>query len=192
MSDEDSISKKKQPKYMNEEETKLLLRTPYKTRQDHILMLKFGLKCGLRSNEIVSVQVKDIQETMHEGRKLGLIYILGKGDVERTVPMELDFLLEVQEYIKNNNLLYEDKLFDMSNRGLRKMVKRYGERAGIEKKLHPHMLRHTYAVHNLKAGMNLRTLQKLLGHKHLTTTQVYLDITGMDVIDEFLEHRLPY
>ena len=189
---ENRTKSKKQPKYMQEDEAKLLLRTPYQTRKDHILMLKYGLKCGLRSDEIVNVQVRDMQEIEHDGKKIGILTVLGKGNELRTVPMTYEFLIEVHEYIKVNNLQYNDKLFDMSVRGLRKMVKRYGKRAEIEKDLHPHMLRHTYAVYCLKSGMNLRTLQKLLGHKNLTTTQIYLDITGMDVIDDFINHQLPF
>ena len=80
----------------------------------------------------------------------------------------------------------------MKDRGFRAMVKRYGKRCGLEKDVHPHMLRHTFAVHCLKSGMNLRTVQKLLGHEHLTTTQIYLDVTGQDVADDFYAHPLPY
>ena len=183
---------KKEPKYMQEEEGNLLLATPYKTNPSHILMLKFGLKCGLRSSEIVNIQVKDMEETIHKGRKFGLLTVLGKRNTTRTVPMEYEFLIEVNEYIKLFNLKHEDKLFDMTTRGFGKMVKRYGIRAGIDKNLHPHMLRHTFAVYCLKSGMNLRTLQKLLGHKKISTTEIYLDITGLDVLDEFAEHRLPF
>lgn len=181
--------KGKLPKYMNTEEIKLLLNTPYKTKQDHILLMKFGAKCGLRSEEILEIVVKDFDFNDHEYPNMRII---GKGSYERTVPIAQSFVHEIKIYIEKNNLESEDKLFEMSDRGFRKMVKRYGKRCGIEKNVHPHMLRHTFAVHCLKKGMNLRTLQKILGHKHLSTTQIYLDITAMDVADDFNEHPLPY
>lgn len=185
---EDKV-KKPLPKYLGETEIKQLLNAPYKTRQDHILMMKFGAKCGLRSEEILEVVVKDLN---FENPKHPTIRVIGKGSIERIVPIPLDFAREIEEYIRKNNLGYEDKLYDMKERGLRSMVKRYGTRCGLLQDVHPHMLRHTFAVHCLKSGMNLRTLQKLLGHKHLTTTQIYLDITGQDVADDFYAHPLPY
>ncbi|MCK4544164.1 tyrosine-type recombinase/integrase [candidate division WOR-3 bacterium] len=177
------------PKYLKEQEIKQLLNEPYKTKQDHILLMKFGSNCGLRSEEILEIAVKDISFVSHE---LVTIRVIGKGSIERIVPVPLAFSNEVQDYIKKNSLGYEDKLFDMKERGFRAMVKRYGKRAGLEQDVHPHMLRHTFAVHCLKQGMNLRTLQKLLGHKYLTTTQIYLDVTGQDVADDFYAHPLPY
>lgn len=177
------------PKYLEESEIKQLLNAPYKTKQDHILMMKFGAKCGLRSEEILEITVSDIS---FEDPAFPKIRVIGKGDKERIVPIPHDFAREIEIYIKKNNLGYEDKLFDMKSRGFRVMVKRYGERCGIQKDVHPHMLRHTFAVHCLKSGMNLRTVQKLLGHKNLTTTQIYLDITGQDVADDFFNHKLPY
>jgi len=180
---------KKLPKYLTPGEVEALLNAPYKTNRHHILMLKFGLNCGMRSHEILKVRVKDMSLN---GEGYPRIRILGKGQKERIVPIPYEFAKEIEKYIQDNNLGYEDQLFDMKPRGFRDMVKRYGVRAGLEKDIHPHILRHTYAVSCLKAGMNLRTLQKLLGHDHLSTTQIYLDVTGMDIADDFYNHPLPY
>jgi len=152
-------------------------------------MMKFGAKCGLRSEEIIEIVVGDFDFSDH---KYPTLRIVGKGSYERIIPIDHAFVHEIQEYIDKNNLGKQDKLFDMTNRGFRAMVKRYGKRCGLEKDVHPHMLRHTFAVQSLKAGVNLRTLQKILGHKHLSTTQIYLDITGEDVADDFYHHPLSY
>jgi integrase/recombinase XerD len=72
----------------------------------------------------------------------------------------------------------EDSLFPLSTRQIRNIVYRYSE-------LHPHTFRHSFAVYCLRNGMNLRALQKILGHSGLNTTQVYLDLVGADLQDEY-------
>ena len=79
----------------------------------------------------------------------------------------------------------------MSTRHVERLVAEYGLKAGISQHVHPHMLRHSFAVHCLQAGMNLRTVQKMLGHSSLTTTQIYLDVTGDDIKQDYFEHPLP-
>lgn len=177
---------KKIPKYLSVGELKALLSAPYKTNRHHILMMMYGCKCGLRNAEICSVKVSDHDFVEHT------VTVWGKGSKERVVHVPLDFENEIKKYLEEKNLKGGDKLFDITPKGLYAMVKRYGVRAGIDKNTHPHTLRHTYAVHGLKAGWNLRILQKALGHESLTTTQIYLDITDEDMADVMRRHPLPY
>jgi len=174
------------PKYLSIDELKALLSAPYKTNHRHILMMKYGCKCGLRNAEICNVKVSDHNFIEHN------MIVFGKGSKDRMVPVPLDFENDIKKYVGDKNLIGGDRLWDMTPKGLYAMVKRYGIRADIDKNVHPHVLRHTYAVHGLKAGWNLRTLQKALGHKSLTTTQVYLEITDGDMADDMMRHPLPY
>lgn len=177
---------KKLPDYLSEENIKKLLDAPYKTNQHHIIMMKFAYKVGLRNSEICYLRKRHI---LFEESKVKVEE--GKGAKDRIVPIPFDFLMEIKEYIEKHELKHDDRLFDIKERGLRAMMKRYGERAGIEQNIHPHLLRHTFAVHSLKAGANLRSVQKALGHKHLSTTEIYLGITDEDVAEDFRRHPLP-
>jgi len=179
------MATKSTPKYLGIEEIRSLLDAPYKTAKHHILMLKFMYKGGLRASETSTITAGNINS---EESKIRLV---GKGGVERTIPIPLDFLREIEEFIGIHNLSHVDRLFDITPGGIRAMVKRYAVRAGIEQRVHPHMLRHSFAVHRLKAGANLRSIQKALGHSSLTTTQIYLDIVGDDIAEDFNKHPLP-
>ena len=177
---------KKLPKYLSEEEIRTLLDTPYKTNKHHILMMKLAYKCGLRNSEVCHITVKDIK---FDERKVHVFQ--GKGAKDRLVPMPYDLMEDLKKYIDMYKLEYNDRLFDITERGFGKMIERYGKRAGLDKKISPHMLRHSFAVHRLKAGASLRSVQKALGHTSLTTTQIYLDITDEDVQEDFDKHPLP-
>lgn len=177
---------KKLPKYLTVEEIRSLFGAVYKTDIKYLLIMKFMYKCGCRGAEVTNIYVRDINA---EERKLNIIQ--GKGNQDRIVPIPLDFLIEIEKYIKVHDLQPNDKVFDITTGGIRDVVKRYGERAGLQKKINPHMLRHSFAVHSLKSGRNLRSLQLALGHKQLSTTQIYLDITGQDLQEDFEHNPLP-
>jgi len=178
---------KKLPKYLPAEKLRSLLNAPYKTKLDHILIMKLMAKCGLRVSEAVAVtkghfNFEDLSLTVRDG----------KGGKDRVVPFDRTLSIELQHYIEIHKLSAADKLFDISTRAVHSMVAAYGVRAGLEEKVHPHMLRHSFAVHALQSGMNLRTVQKILGHASLTTTQIYLDVTSDDIAADYTEHSLPY
>ena len=88
-------------------------------------------------------------------------------------------------------LIISERNESLSTRQVERSVENYGKLANIDQPIHPHMLRHSFAVHCLKSGMNLRTVQKMLGHSSLTTTQIYLDITGDDIKQDYFDHPLP-
>lgn len=82
----------------------------------------------------------------------------------------------------------EEKLgYGMSRRTVERIVSRVARKAGIRRKVSPHVLRHTFAVHTLQKGVSLATLQRLLGHGNLSTTQLYLNMSGDEAVREFRE-----
>jgi integrase/recombinase XerD len=125
-----------------------------------------------------------------------LTVIEGKGKKDRTVPIprslagklkSYKYMREREKSDSTNYLFttyYNKKYKKFSSRGLEKMIKKYSKAAGVgvgdKDYIYPHTLRHSYAVHLLKEGTNLRTVQKNLGHASLTNTQIYLDLIGED------------
>ena len=148
--------------------------------------------CGMRASEICSLRLADIDETG------GVIYVRGKGDKERIVPYVGTLRGAVKRYLEVARPLLsrgdKDLLF-LSSRGgqlsrgaLWRIVQRRGRNAGIAKsRLHPHVLRHSFATHLQRRGMDLRTLQELLGHASIATTEKYahLDTELRDIYDSF-------
>jgi integrase/recombinase XerD len=118
----------------------------------------------------------------------------GKGGKDRLIPVDhqtLDMIEYFVEDATSGYIILFERNDKMSTRQIERLVADYGKKAGIEQHVHPHMLRHSFAVHCLKAGMNLRTVQKMLGHSSLTTTQIYLDITGDDIKEDYNKHPIP-
>ncbi|MDR1916570.1 MAG: tyrosine-type recombinase/integrase [Synergistaceae bacterium] len=166
-------------------------------RDKTIIEMAYG--CGLRASELVSIKVSDIDETG------GIIYVKGKGGKERIVPYVGTLKSSVRRYIaaareelrtgtdegKGDGA---DFLFltkngrQMSRQELWSIIQRRGRRAAIAKsRLHPHVLRHSFATHLQRRGMDLRTLQELLGHSSIATTEKYahLDTELRDIYDSF-------
>ena len=137
--------------------------------------------CGLRISELCGLQAGDIDWTQR------LVRVRGKGKKERLIPIGETALEAIQSYW---NLLPQPPtggapVFVMSARKLKPVLprhlqlrlKRYLAIAGLDPHLTPHKLRHSYATHMLDAGADLRSVQELLGHAHLVTTQVYTHLT---------------
>lgn len=197
---------KKLPEVLTEEELAALVRQANRrspTGVRNLAMLFCMGRCGLRVGEVVALQTKDISDhTLHVWR--------GKGAKDRTVPLDpqtaqaLDAWREVRKKrgIRTRALFttiteraegtatIAGREVDARTRAgkpvssvyVRQMVKRYGERAGLEKDVHPHTLRHTAATTWLRQGFNLREVQKLLGHSSPATTEVYTHVFDEDLV----------
>lgn len=144
---------------------------------------------GLRVSEVCLLQMKDINR--NEQR----ILISGKGGRERYVPLDPIVDEAIQEYLKSRNssiaeLFVSKKRGSLTPRAIQLMVKKYAQEAKIDKKVTPHKLRHTCATHLLQEGAHLVSIQKLLGHKSLTTTQIYLHITIVDLKELSKQHPI--
>ncbi|WP_321421906.1 tyrosine-type recombinase/integrase [uncultured Methanobacterium sp.] len=130
---------------------------------------------GLRVSELVNLKVKDLdldERTIH---------IRGKGEKDRIVLFDYVTRDLIRVYLKdidgNNEYLFVNRQGNcLTTRYIQKMIKRYAQLSGIKKKVTPHILRHSFATHLLKNGMDIRVIQRLLGHSNLTTTQIYTSV----------------
>jgi integrase/recombinase XerC len=188
---------KRLPKFLTAKQMEELLAAPLKllpadrkavkspktvllSRRD-VAVLETIYSCGLRISEVCSLQAADIDWSEH------LVRVRGKGKKERLVPIGQTALDAVKAYW---NLLplypsgespvffaVSKKLRPVSARDLQLRLKKYLALAGLDPHLTPHKLRHSYATHLLDAGADLRSVQELMGHAHLATTQVYTHVT---------------
>ncbi len=136
---------------------------------------------GLRLSELAALNVMDIDFNQQ------LVKVLGKGRKERIVPVGKTALQSIREYLEETGDLrkgsgagvFEEPLFlnargkRISTRSIARMIDEAAEKSGLGRKISPHALRHTFATHLLNAGADLRSIQELLGHKSLSTTQKY-------------------
>lgn len=154
---------------------------PYRDRA--ILEMLYG--CGLRISELVGLNLSDIEFAGE------YIIVRGKGGKERLVPLGSFVLSALHDYLtaerdqlaSRRNQLPTPGVFlncwgkRLSTRWVRKIVDSYARQAGIDRKVFPHMLRHSYATHLLERGADLRSVQELLGHSRLSTTQIYTHVS---------------
>ncbi len=133
------------------------------------------LDTGLRLSEFCSLTREAVDWQAHR------VTVVGKGGKKRVVPMtpRVRALLEA-------HFAVEDRI-SMSRRTVQEIIRRVARRAGIMRKVTPHILRHTFAVMSLRRGLSLPSLQRLLGHEHLVTTALYLNMSNEEAIREFLE-----
>jgi integrase/recombinase XerD len=168
-------------KIMTAAEVKRLLETARTIRHAAILNLLYDL--GLRANELAHLRVSDFDKASRS-----LIIRFGKGGRHRTLPYGETLRDVLNEYFRQRRP--KDWLFrgvkgheHTSVRGVQWVVKETVKRAGLSRDIHPHTLRHTFAVHYLNNGGNLVRLQQLLGHAHLTTTLLYLRYANIPLVD---------
>ncbi|HKL61013.1 MAG TPA: site-specific tyrosine recombinase XerD [Acholeplasma sp.] len=161
---------------------------PLSLRNIALLELIYG--SGLRVSELLSLQIPDIHLTA------GYVRVMGKGSKEREIPLGEISVLALRKYISNGRqLLIKMKTNDLflnstgqrlSRQGFFKILKKIAVNAGVTKDVSPHMLRHSFATHLLEAGVDLRTLQELLGHEDISTTQIYTHISQKHIKDAYL------
>jgi integrase/recombinase XerC len=186
--------KKQLPSFLSIEEMEQLLKapnisTPQGQRDKAILELFYA--AGLRVSEVVQLNLNHVDLISRE------IRVWGKGSKERVVLMGEPAVNTLQLYLhQGRHRLLDagraDALFvnrygkRISSRSIQTMVARYAREAGITTRVHPHMLRHTFATQLLNGGADLRVVQELLGHASLTSTQIYTHVTGERVRDVYL------
>ena len=168
------------PKSMSEQDVERLLDAP--NIQTNIglrdrCMLELMYASGLRVSELVQLRLA------HVDMQVSLLRVLGKGGKERMVPFGATAALYLQQWLQQRP---SATLFLFSGRGKNAMtrqnfwlrVKKYAEEAGIYPAPSPHTLRHAFATHLLSHGANLRSIQLMLGHAHITTTEIYTHISN--------------
>jgi integrase/recombinase XerD len=155
-------------------------------------MLELLYSSGLRVSELVKLRVEDINF------EAGFIRIVGKGSKERVVPVNQRAMDKVNQYISDSRQAflksrYSEYLFvtgrgaPMTRQRFWQTIKVYGKQLGIE--LSPHIMRHSFATHLLEGGADLRSLQKMLGHSDISTTQIYTKVTMDRVKKVYREHH---
>ena len=170
----------KLPQILSEQEVLSLLDAPtldkpagYRDRA----MLEVMYGSGLRVSELVGLNVGDIDE-------LGFVRCLGKGNKERIIPIGSHALQAASDYLKyargrlvtnprERALFVNARGSRLTRQGFWKILKGWAKAAGIKKEISPHMIRHSFATHLLRHGADLRSVQEMLGHADLTTTQIY-------------------
>ena len=144
-------------------------------------MLELAYGAGLRVSEWISLGVRDV---LMEDR---LVRVFGKGSKERLVPIGRSAIGAVATYIRELRpklekgrgkgvLLLNARGEPLSRMGAWKLLRKYVARAGIDKKVSPHTLRHSFATHLLEGGADLRAVQEMLGHADISTTQIYTHV----------------
>jgi len=146
------------------------------------LIIYLLLDTGMRLSELANLKKKNIKWQQ------GVIEVYGKGGIygkqskRRTVPLspKVRTILEIQ-------IAMDDKedLIIFSPRTIQRMVEKVAERAGITNKVTPHVLRHTFSINAIRKGVNLRALQEALGHDHISTTEIYLNYSGKNIVEDF-------
>ncbi|MGI8743280.1 MAG: tyrosine recombinase XerC [Bryobacteraceae bacterium] len=156
------------------------LERPYPERDVAIFELLYG--CGLRISELVGLNLTDFDFTEH------WIRVRGKGRKERQVPFGGKAAMAVERYLRARPVTAGDALFlnrhgqRLTDRGARGIVKLYATMLTGDSGIHPHSFRHAYATHLLSDGADLRSIQELLGHSQLSTTQKYTQVSLVDLM----------
>ncbi len=176
---------KRLPKVLTIKEVENLLKQPSSTSAAGLrdrAMLELLYATGIRVSELISLNVSDLNLEM------GFLRCMGKGSRERIVPMGSVAIRCVKEYLTNGRAKLvsnpEEKALFVNHHGRRltrqgfwKIVKKYAHDAKIQKDITPHTLRHSFATHLLENGADLRSVQEMLGHADISTTQIYTQIT---------------
>jgi len=176
---------KKLPGVLDVNEVEKILSTPNGSNKLGLrdkAMLELFYACGTRVSELINLKVNDLFFDDE------IIRVFGKGSKERLIPIGSSAIKWVGEYLKKsrpllmkkskseNNLFLNSRGSKLSRMGVWKIIDRYVKEAGIEKDVHPHTFRHSFATHLLEGGADLRAVQEMLGHADISTTQIYTHI----------------
>jgi integrase/recombinase XerC len=183
---------KRLPSFLEIDEIARLLDAPqgerWDSKRDKTLM-EFLYSSGLRVSELVGINLEDVDK---DG---GLLKVRGKRKKERIVPIGGIALKALENYLSARPIksarVNEDPLFinknytRLTDRSVRRVILKYAAKLGIQKDIYPHMFRHSFATHMLDRGADLRSVQELLGHENLSTTQIYTHVSIKKVREAF-------
>lgn len=172
------------PKYINNNQVDALLAACDLSKPQGLrdrAMLDFLYATGLRVSELCHVRVSDLE------RNMGFVRVVGKGNKHRIVPVGKSALQSVELYLAQARskllrgrpspfLFVTNRGGAMSRQAFWKLLAGYGKKAGMFHDLTPHVLRHTFATHLLEGGADLRSVQTMLGHADISTTQIYTHV----------------
>ena len=185
----------KLPHVLGRAEVKRLLDQPKGTEpialRDRAL-LELMYACGLRASEAIAL------EPQHLDLRDGVARVLGKGSKERIVPIGREAVKAVEIYLRRGRPVLvgareQAKLFvnfrggALTRQGLYKVIERHARTAGLAQKMSPHTLRHSFATHLLAGGCDLRSVQEMLGHADVSTTQLYTHLSSEHLKDAYFK-----
>lgn len=180
---------KRLPEFLDENEAKILVEAPDLNTtlglRDRAL-LETLYAGGLRINELVNINIQDLD------LGAGVVRVMGKRSRERLAPLGSEAISALTDYLRNARLSllakapvsFESAVFlnrwgkRLSERGIRKLLDKYVEQVCLERRISPHALRHSFATHLLNAGADLRSVQEMLGHVSLSSTQIYTHVSN--------------
>lgn len=165
---------KKLPQPIDISEVQLLINACENIKHKAIICLLYG--CGLRVSEVINLRITDI-----DSKRNVINIICGKGKKDRQVMLDASLL----EILRNYYSAYKPKeyLFNghgslqYSERSINQFLKKYADKAKINKRVHAHLLRHCFATHSLEQGTDISRIQKLLGHNSIKTTLIYTQVS---------------
>ncbi len=158
-------------------------------------MLELLYACGLRVSELINLDLLSLNT------RQGIVRVMGKGEKERLVPLGEEALSWLNKYLEEGRDLLckkdnRDSALFLSKRGKSMTrqtfwyrIKEYAIQSGVDKTISPHTLRHAFATHLLNHGADLRTVQLLLGHTSLSTTQIYTEVARHRMKEIHTEHH---
>jgi integrase/recombinase XerD len=185
------------PKYLNIEEVERLLQAPDVSKPQGFrdtAMLELLYATGLRVSELTGLMLK------HLNVQAGYLICYGKGSKERVVPVGSKALQILKEYIAGTRkkfvkgrdchyLFVTNRGDAFTRQGFWKLIKKYQRKAGIKKLVTPHVLRHSFATHLLERGADLRSVQMMLGHSDISTTEIYTFVTKERLKEVFKKYH---
>jgi integrase/recombinase XerD len=185
------------PKYLNKKQIDDLLGACDASRPQGLrdrAMLELLYAAGLRVSELCKVRISDLDVNT------GVVRVLGKGNKQRLVPVGKSALQAVEQYLRAGRpallkgraspyLFVTNRGGAMTRQAFWLLLGRYGKKAGIFHNLTPHVVRHTFATHLLEGGADLRSLQNMLGHSDISTTQIYTHVVRSRLRKTVDEHH---
>jgi len=183
------------PKYLNREEVERLIAAPPDTKPTGLrdrAMLELLYATGLRVSELCNLELAGVE------RQLGVLRVLGKGNKQRMVPFGQSAGEALDRYLREGrgkllggaaspHVFVTARGGAMTRQSFWFLLKGYGRKAGITTRLTPHVIRHSFATHLVEGGADLRSVQIMLGHADISTTQVYTHVARRrlrEVVDQ--------
>ena len=166
---------KKLPSVLTHKEVKDLIKAAGAKRDR--LIVEFPYSSGCRVSECVKLKVNDLEFKERIATVRG-----GKGNKDRIIILSNEWLKHIKKYLKSKKIKSEFVFSKKNGKPIsadtvQRIIKKSAEKAGIQKHVTPHTLRHSYATHLLEAGESIRKIQELLGHANLSTTQIYTSVS---------------
>ena len=185
------------PTTLTVEETQQILDAPKEDRAIELrdkAMLYTLYATGMRISELISLNLHNIDLTR------GSVQVVGKGGKERLIPLTDDSIQMIKKYLNDgreklaqgkdhNNIFVSTHGKQISRHSFWHRIKAYMKRVNVNKDVHPHTLRHAFATHMLNNGADLRSVQLLLGHSDLATTQIYTHVAQAEVQNLHKKHH---